>query len=363
MSELSLPLAEAADRLLSQRCDSRLVAAADAGQWPQALWQAVEELGPGQLLAPEAEGGAGGDWLDACALLECTAAHCAPLPIAQTLLAGWLRSRVGLAPAAGPAAVAFTPAPLQALRAAGRADLTEADGPVVPWAGQANHVARLGADDAGTAQLLWLPRACVQVRAVAGGAWPAARVGSTGIPLHQAAGASPNQAWCIALPGLSLAEVQARAALLSAAQIAGALGRLLEMTVTYTSERVQFGRSIGQFQAVQHQLAQLAEEAAAARVAVQAAAATKDPRWFVAAAAAAKVRAGEAAGLGTRIAHQLHGAIGITAEHTLHLYTRRLREWRDEHGSETFWARALVQAIRQGGERSAWQAVVASTSR
>ncbi|KPU99481.1 hypothetical protein APR50_32880 [Variovorax paradoxus] len=363
MSELSLPLAEAADRLLSQRCDSRLVAAADAGQWPQALWQAVEELGPGQLLAPEAEGGAGGDWLDACALLERAAARCAPLPIAQTLLAGWLRSRVGLAPAAGPAAVAFTTAPLDALRAAGRADLTEADGPVVAWADQASHVALLGADDAGTAQLLWLPRACVQVRAVAGGAWPAARVGSAGIPLHAAAGARPTQAWCIALPGLSLAEVRARAALLSAAQIAGALGRLLEMTVTYTGERVQFGRSIGQFQGVQHQLAQLAEEAAAARVAVQAAAATEDPRWFVAAAAAAKARAGEAAGLGTRIAHQLHGAIGVTAEHTLHLYTRRLREWRDEHGSETFWARALVQAIRQGGERSAWQAVVACTSR
>ena len=50
---------------------------------------------------------------------------------------------------------------------------------------------------------------------------------------------------------------------------------------------------------------------------------------------------------------------------TPRLVTERLllREWRDEHGSETFWARALVQAIRQGGERSAWQAVVACTSR
>jgi len=259
--------------------------------------------------------------------------------------------------------LAFTTAPLSALRTAGRADLTDADRPVVALAEQASHVALLGADDTGTAELMWLPRGCVHLRAVAGGAWPAVRVGSAGIPMHAAAVASPTQARCIALPGLSLAEVQGRAALLSAAQIAGALGRLLEMTVTYTSERVQFGRSIGQFQAVQHQLAQLAEEAAAARVAVQAAAATEDPRWFVAAAAAAKVRAGEAAGLGSRIAHQLDGAVGITAEHTLHLYTRRLRECCDEHGSKTFWARALVQAVRQGGERSAWQAVVACTSR
>ncbi len=57
MSELAQPLAEAADRLFSQRCDSRLVASADAGQWPQALWSAVDELGPGQLLAPESAGG------------------------------------------------------------------------------------------------------------------------------------------------------------------------------------------------------------------------------------------------------------------------------------------------------------------
>jgi acyl-CoA dehydrogenase len=139
--------------------------------------------------------------------------------------------------------------------------------------------------------------------------------------------------------------------------------RVLGLSLAYTAERVQFGRAIGQFQAVQHQLAQLAEEAAAARVAVHAAAATEDPRWLVAAAAAAKVRAGEAAGLGTRIAHQLHGAIGVTAEHTLHLYTRRLRRWRDEHGSETVWARVLVQALRHNGERSAWQAMVACTSR
>lgn len=236
--------------------------------------------------------------------------------------------------------MAFTTAPLSALRTAGRADLTDADRPVVALAEQASHVALLGADDTGTAELMWLPRGCVHLRAVAGGAWPAVRVGSAGIPMHAAAVASPTQARCIALPGLSLAEVQGRAALLSAAQIAGALGRLLEMTVTYTSERVQFERSIGQFQAVQHQLAQLAEEAAAA-----------------------KVRAGEAAGLGSRIAHQLDGAVGITAEHTLHLYTRRLRECCDEHGSKTFWARALVQAVRQGGERSAWQAVVACTAR
>ena len=265
MSELALPLAEAADRLFSQRCDARLVAAADAGQWPQALWSSVDGLGPGQLLAPESAGGAGGDWLDACALLERAAAHCAPWRIAQTLLAGWLRARAGLAPANGPIAITFTKARLDATRAAGRADVAEADGAALPWAEHASHLAWVGADAAGTAQLLWLPRECAQTSAVAGSAPPSARVSCADRPLHVPAAASPAQTWCLALPGLGLAEVRARAALLSAAQIAGALGRLLQMTLAYTGERVQFGRPIGQFQAVQHQLAQLAEEAAAAR--------------------------------------------------------------------------------------------------
>lgn len=363
MSELAQPLAEAADRLFSQRCDSRLVASADAGQWPQALWSAVDELGPGQLLAPESAGGAGGDWLDACTLLERAAAHCVPLPIGQTLLAGWLRSRAGLRPVSGPAALAFTAAPLAAMREAGRADAAESDDAPVPWAEHAHQIAFVGADPAGTAQLLWLPKGCMQTRPVTRSFPPSARVTCAGVALHAPASAEPARAWCVPLPGLSLTEVRARAALLTAAQMAGALGRLLDMTLAYTGERVQFGRSIGQFQAVQHQLAQLAEEAAAARVAVHAAAATEDPHCFVAAAAAAKVRAGEAASLAARIAHQLHGAIGVTAEHALHLSTRRLCWWRDEHGSEAFWARALVQALRDGGMRSAWQAAVACTSR
>ena len=168
---------------------------------------------------------------------------------------------------------------------------------------------------------------------------------------------------CLRLQGLRHAEVLGRAALLRAAQIAGACRRVLALTLAYTGERVQFGRAIGQFQAVQHQLAQLAEETAAVRVAVQAAASTGDGPWSVAAMAAAKLRAGEAAGLCVRIAHQLHGAMGVTAEHPLHQSTRRMLAWRDEHGAEAYWARELVQALRDAGATGAWQAIVAATSR
>jgi len=349
MSDLARPLADAADRLFS-RSEPAALAAADAGQWQQALWDAVEDLGAAQLLVPEDRGGAGGDWLDACALLERAGAEGVPLPLTEAVLAGWLRARAGLgAGAPGPVAFAFTGADLSV--ASGDLDLDE---PAVPWALEAAHAAFVGGNAEQDARLLWLPRTACHVHAVGRRVDPAGRV---------ACKAPGGAVECLPLPGLTVADIRARAALLTAAEMAGALGRVLELSLAYTAERVQFGRAIGQFQAVQHQLAQLAEEAAATRVAVQAAALSEGTSWFVAAAATAKLRAGEAAGLAARIGHQLHGAIGVTAEHALHRSTLRLHAWRDEHSTEADWARALVQAVRRRGVRSAWHAVVECTSR
>ncbi|PZP90947.1 MAG: acyl-CoA dehydrogenase [Variovorax paradoxus] len=355
MSDLARPLAEAAERLFTQRCGADVVGAAEAGAWPQALWSAVDELGATQLLVPEARGGAGGDWFDACALLERAGEFNLPLPLPEAMLAGWLLDRAGCPPASGPLGLALTTTPLAAAAAAGRLNLDER---AVPWAAAAAGVVLVGPGDGDDAWLLFLPRSAYTAtpdRAPAGD--PRDRISCTKLALAQAG------VHCQRLPGLRLAEVQGRAALLRAAQIAGACRRVLALTLAYTGERVQFGRAIGQFQAVQHQLAQLAEEAAAVRVAVQAAAQTADGPWALAAMAAAKVRAGEAAGLCARIAHQLHGAMGVTAEHPLHQSTRRLLSWRDDHGAEAWWSRVLVQTLRDAAAPGAWQAVVAATSR
>jgi acyl-CoA dehydrogenase len=357
MSDLARPLAEAAERLFSQRSDTATVVAADGGQWQQPLWDAVAALAPQQLLVPEAAGGAGGDWLDACSLLERAGAFNVPLPVAESVLGGWLRVRAGLGEAAeGPVAFACTHADLAAVHAGATIEI---DVPAVPWAAAAQQVALVGGTSDADAWLLWLPRAACEVepRAAGRSVEPAARLVCRGLA------STRHGVACERLAGVSLVELRAHAALLTAAEIAGALGRVLALSLAYTGERVQFGRAIGQFQAVQHQLARLAEEAAAARVAVHAAATSEGSPWFVAAAAAAKVRAGEAAGLAARIAHQLHGAIGVTAEHALHLGTLRLQAWRDEHGAEAYWSRVLVDAVRRSGMRSAWQVVVECTSR
>ena len=68
-------------------------------------------------------------------------------------------------------------------------------------------------------------------------------------------------------------------------------------------------------------------------------------------AAAAKIRCSEAAEKGAAIAHQVHGAIGFTIEHILHRYSLRALAWRDDFGSESYWAGRTRQAGRRPRRR------------
>ena len=138
------------------------------------------------------------------------------------------------------------------------------------------------------------------------------------------------------------------------AQMAGACERALAEAVQYAQDRVQFGRPIGKFQAIQHQLAALAAKSAQATIAAAAAfraADRGDPRFEV---ACAKIVAGEAAGLAAAVAHQVHGAIGFTYEHALHFSTRRLWSWRPEFGAESRWAAELGRRTAARGPESLW---------
>ena len=136
--------------------------------------------------------------------------------------------------------------------------------------------------------------------------------------------------------------------------MAGALERTLEYALTYANERVQFGRPIGKFQAIQHLLAVLAGHVAASSAAADAAVEASEtaPDEFM--VAVAKARIGEAAGKSAEIAHQVHGAMGYTREHNLHYVTRRLWAWRDEFGNETHWQVKLGRMVAAKGADALW---------
>jgi alkylation response protein AidB-like acyl-CoA dehydrogenase len=126
---------------------------------------------------------------------------------------------------------------------------------------------------------------------------------------------------------------------LTAAKMAGACVRLMEMTVAHVGTRRQFGRPLAAFQAVQQQLAVMAEEVVGARMAAHIGLA--GPGYCEGRSAVAKLRCGEAAQQVTGIAHQLHGAIGATADFDLQFWVRALKRWQLADGSESYWAERL----------------------
>jgi len=148
-------------------------------------------------------------------------------------------------------------------------------------------------------------------------------------------------------------------AMMLAARMAGALNAALELSVEYTRERQQFGKPLASFQAIQQQLAVFAEEAAAADMAAAAAFRAADlalekggNAWFE--IACAKLRANQAARISTGIAHQVHGAMGFTAEYRLQHLTKRLWAWGSEHGNERTWADRIGARIAERGSANFW---------
>ena len=132
---------------------------------------------------------------------------------------------------------------------------------------------------------------------------------------------------------------------------------ILRSATRYATERRQFGKPIGAYQAIQQNLAVLAGHAAAADIAAAHAFRAADRGDAAFEIGVAKVRAGEAAGIGASIAHQVHGALGFTYEHDLQFVTRRLWAWRAEFGGEGWWATALGREVAGWGADALWSTV------
>jgi len=134
-------------------------------------------------------------------------------------------------------------------------------------------------------------------------------------------------------------------ALVRTAQLAGALEAVAHLTRHYTGERVQFGRPIGTYQAVQQHIVAVVQAAEIVSVSLWRAAQAYARRSATFEVCSAKLVANESARISARAAHQAHGAIGMTREYPLQLYTRRLNLWRQQFGTERQLSLSLGKGV------------------
>jgi acyl-CoA dehydrogenase len=322
VSDIGTMLADTAERLFAANAEALEQAGA---AWPEAAWTAIEESGLPLALVPEAHGGFGLPPGEALALIRQTGRHALALPLAETIVANAALAAAGLPLADGPAAL--IPGTLAGERVAwGRFAKTL----VVERDGMLQRLDKMECTATST-NLAGMPRDTLS--------------------LDQSGRAAATN-------GPSLLEL---GALARALQMAGALDRVLELTIEHVSTRVQFGRPLAKFQAIQQEIAKLAGEVAAASAAADQVADTYAEGGDIGfAVAVARARIGEAAGKANGIAHQLHGAIGFTQEHALHRFTTALWSWRDEFGTQRHWTLMLGKRALDAGRDGYWPMVVAA---
>jgi acyl-CoA dehydrogenase len=328
MNEIAESLREAAAELFKRELKS------PGGEFSEALWLSLESVELPLVGIPESAGGAGGGLAEAAAIARTTGYFAVPAPLVETaMLAGRVLAESGFEARNGPLALVTEGARLTRDGAGWR---LEGGATRVPWARLASTLVVLG-----EGFVVVLPRGEAEVIPGANlGGEPRDDVAFRGIPV-------PAEAVHDAPAGLDQEAVLGWGALARAAQITGALERILEMTVQYAIDRQQFGRPISRFQALQHGAATVAGEVAAALAAVEAAVERPETMSI----AIAKLTASAAVGPATRFAHQVHGALGFTDEHPLYHFTTRLWAWRDEFGSEEEWAMRIGRHAAGAGDR------------
>lgn len=154
-------------------------------------------------------------------------------------------------------------------------------------------------------------------------------------------------------------------AMVRAIQVCAALDHAVAMSVEHVSSRIQFGRPLAKFQAIQNLMSDAAAEAALARATTEAALHTAigtdwQAPYLDFQMATARSCAGHATSVVTRNAHQVHGAIGTTHEHRLHEYTRAALAWRSEYGSVRFWDEQVAAAAAAAGGQGLWALITDS---
>jgi acyl-CoA dehydrogenase len=344
-------VAETAEKIFADLADAQTINHDKNGHWKTPLWQALSQAGLPLSWVPEDCGGSGASMAEGFSVLSAAGRFAIAVPLAETMLAGWLLSQAKITSPDG--AMTVAPANPKDRITVGADGTLSGRARGVPFAKDSKRIAVLASAANGLAIALIDTANC---RIEAG--LNLASDGSDTVTFTDVAPVAIKPA----PKGFNQTHLMLMGGVARSLQIAGALESMLDVSVRYSNERVAFEKKISKFQAVQHNLAKLAGESAAALAAATSAAdslansTSFDDAVFLE-AASAKVRCSEAAEKGAAIAHQVHGAIGFTIEHILHRYSLRALAWRDDFGSESYWAVELGKLVAARGADELWPLV------
>jgi acyl-CoA dehydrogenase len=343
---------ETAEKIFADLADAQTINRDKKGGWKAPLWRALTEAGLPLSWVPEDCGGSGASLAEGFGVLGAAGRFAIAVPLAETMLAGWLLAQAKITSPDGEMSVAPA-SPKDRITLNGDGTLSgRARG--VPFAKAARHIAVLVSGNGGVSIAL-VDAARVRIEA----GLNLANDHSDTVTFDKVEPAAIKPA----PKGFDQTALMLMGGVTRSLQIAGALESMLDISVRYSNERVAFEKKISKFQAVQHNLAKLAGESAAALAAATSAADTLansssfDSDAVFLEAVAAKIRCSEAAEKGGAIAHQVHGAIGFTIEHILHRYSLRALSWRDDFGSESYWAVELGKRVAARGADELWPLV------
>jgi acyl-CoA dehydrogenase len=344
-------VAQTAERIFADLADAQTINHDKKSGWKAPLWRALSEAGLPLSWVAEEYGGSGASLAEGFGVLSAAGRFAIGVPLAETMLAGWLLSQAKIVSPEGEMTVA---------PAGPRDRITlNADGALsgrargVPFARDAKHIAVLAHDGKGLVSIALVEADKCRIES-------SLNLGGDSTDTVTFDRVTPV-AVKPAPENFDLTSLLLMGAVVRSLQIAGSLEAMLEISVRYSNERVAFEKKISKFQAVQHNLAKLAGESAAALAAATSAAdafatgAAPDAAFLE--AASAKIRCSEAAEKAAAIAHQVHGAIGFTVEHILHRFTLRALAWRDDFGSESYWAVELGKRVAANGADELWPLV------
>lgn len=322
---------DSAERLFGEVCNPAVLRQIEQGAATENLWSELRSVGFADALLPESAEGAALTLTEVWPMLFSMGRHALPLPYAQTLLArAWLQQAHAstcaqakvLAQGLPEGTITFAP-----FRVVAEGQGVQAHG--VSFGRTATWV--LAQSDTN----VWLLPTSKAQQAPSGG------YGSLDADLTWSA----DVAQASLLGQFVQPQFRELLALSLAVLIAGAADRVFEMTLGWANQREQFGKPIGRFQALQQQISEVAEQVFGARMAAEMACRSTNWQPTPALAALAKAQTSQAVTRIVAVAHAVHGAIGVTHEFDLQLYTRRLNEWARAGGGAGYWSGVLGQQV------------------